>query len=352
MENILLIFFLLMNFVSAGLIYLLFHDRLIGKILLFIQVILFILGQVFYWNYLIENLTYSIGSTGWSVLIAMILSYAFIIYFLFKRILFNGLVKGLIKNYVPDTDFVDNENILAKCKYMYYYYNSENNGNKERPKIIYSNIFDVKKTDKYIDYLCVFYVYGKVGKKKKVLVDKVIFRKNLYDHLEKCPNCGAKATDNSMYCSYCNTKLVNEDNILEIVSVKQIDELSLISAYIESKKSKIYILLMIANLLLIPFIILVFYLFNYYRVEGILYKIFYTLFALLPSVLVSIFECHLSGKNGYNEVSPKYWFPLVVIGCIAVFDYAMGTKAILYLLPFVVICKVVLLLIDYFESKK
>lgn len=353
MENLLLIAFLLMNFVSAGLIYLLFHNRVVGKVLLFIQAVLFIFEQVFYWQYFIRNLNYDLDFTALALLISMILAYAFIFYFFFKRVLIKGIVKGLIKNYVPDTDFVDNENILAKCKYMYYYYNSEKNNTKERPKIIYCNIFDVKKTDKYIDYLCVFYVLGKINKKRKIFVNRVIFRKNMYDHLKQCPNCGAEANGQNMYCSYCNTKLVNEDNILEIVSVTKIDELSYIDAYVESKKRSIYILLILANLLLIPFIMAVFYFLDYYLIKGFIFKIFYTLFVLFPFALISIFECHISSKGDvFLERSSKYMLVLVIIGCIAMFDYVLDTKAILYLFPFIVICKIVLLLIDFFQSQK
>ncbi len=347
-------------------IHLLFNNRIISYILSTIQIMLYVIIQKFVWEHIIEDFINSFTIDGLIIFLITIISYILIFYLLFKTIIIKRIIKKFINNYVPKIDIKEKE-LLGKFKYIYYHYNNaiikddkkkiKEYSDIKNPtlsinssKIIHCDVFDVQKKDNYEDYLVVFYILGKRNKKRLLYINKVIFRKKIYKQLEECPNCGAEATKDSIYCEYCDTKLIDEDNIIKITNVKNIEELSLLDIFLKSNNNNICIPLLIINLLFIPYNILMSYIINNFNTKGFVLTLLYICFIVIPYILISIIEFKIFDID--KEIKRYSLLELITL-LIVFFGIVMESMNIIkYVLIIAIAFKIILLLYDYILIKK
>ncbi len=344
----------------------LFNNRIISKVLSFFQIISFIIIQRMVWKIIYENFIDHFTIEGLLIFIITIISYILILFFILKTLIQRRIIKQFIKNYVPKNK-IENKELLGRFKYLYYHFNNDllkqdeailkkynkniiNNEPINNSKIIYSDIFDIEKNNDFERYLVVFYILGKEDKKKKLYVKKVIFNKKIFKHEKECPNCGSPVDKDKTYCEYCDTKLVDEDNIINIENIKTIEKLTMSEVLVRAKNNNLFMYLLILNLMLIPYIFLMTYILNSFKVDGIVKTLLYIVFFVIPYVFIVIIEFKIFDNQ--NE-SSKYPLLEIFVLMMIFIEIVIGTMGIIkYFIPIIIIVKSIMYLYDYFIRKK
>ena len=349
-----MLLFIILSFILILLnlftIRILFSNRLIGKILFGLQVISFITMQVFFWRFIRDEFINYHSTEGLIAFIVVVISYLLIIYFLLKRTVINRILKKFIKNYIPTSD-IKNKDLLSKFNYIYYH--KRNNEGIRKSRIVYSNIYDVRKKDGYEEYLVVFYILEKVAKKKKLFIEKVIFKKKLFEHLDKCPNCGNNVKTNNIYCDYCSTKLVDEDNIIEVEAIDVVESMSMGQVISRANNNNLFLHMFFINIFLIAFILLMSYILEGLKLEGFPFILVYIVLILLPNILIS-FSLELPLFPLANDNSQLFFVMVTFVATMMmIFDLAMTTITVArFIVTTAIAIKAFVLLYHYFKCKK
>ncbi len=326
----------------------LFNDRLIGKILIGTQVIFFITIQSFFWKYVNEEFFYYNSNEGFAAFLILIIIYIAIIYFLAKRTVVNRIFKKFIKNYIPESK-ISNKDLLAKFNYIYYHKRYEKRTIKS--KIIYSNIYDCREKDGYEEYMAVFYILEKTNKKNKLYIEKVIFKKKIFEHLDVCPNCGNSVKVDNVYCDYCSTKLVDEDNIYDIQSIDLVESLSMKDVVNRANKNNLFLHMFVANIIHTALILFICYLLELLELKGFSFMLTYFILMTVP-ILMMFFsvESPLFDDDESHNIIMFLSFSAVLI---SIFDYGFETVITArYFITIIIAAKALTYLYFYFKCRR